>query len=356
MEIITILLVTDDFEYAKAMSACISEEIKAIFFTIISSEDFKNYEKINEFDLILLDYLIDNIEHNYISLAEKKAQIEQFEQKQTLYRYDTAENLSKKLTILYCMKTGSKFISPMKKTGKIILFCSAAGGTGKTSIALALAQELTRFHGKKVLYINYEELESTDRYFKIQEEKTVSNYLYYLETNKDFSGLIDNFTVTDEYGIETFSASKGRNQLKLLNIEELCKFINIIQTAAQFDFILIDGDTSLSEETLWLISVCNKICKVDKWGSDIKQANFDNYIEHIFGKQILDKIINVVNYYMHQEDDACLEQASGKVYIDYDEDSFFTHKNAENMFYTTINIERDFGSGIKQLSTKLTIN
>nr|WP_315024279.1 AAA family ATPase [uncultured Aminipila sp.] len=356
MEIITILLVTDDFEYAKAMTTCVSEENKAILFTIISSEEFKNYEKMKEFDLILLDYLIANNEDSYISLIEKKTQIEQIKLKQTLYRYDTAENLSKRLTILYCIKTGSKFISPMKKTGKIILFCSAAGGTGKTSIALALAQELTRFHGKKVLYINYEELESTDRYFKIQEEKTVSNYLYYLETNKDFSGLIDHFTITDDYGIKTFSASKGRNQLKLLNIEELCKFINAIQTAPQFDFIFIDGDNSLSEETLWLISVCNKICKVDKWGSDIKQANFDNYMEHIFGKQIFDKIISVVNYYMQQEDDACLQQASEKVYIDYDEDSFFTHQYAENMFYTTINIERDFGSGIRQLSTKLTIN
>ncbi|MHC1722556.1 MAG: hypothetical protein AB9836_05040 [Aminipila sp.] len=355
MEIITILLVADDLEYAKAMSACVSELNKAIFFTIISNEDFKTYEKTNDFDLILVDNQIVCNEENYVTLTEKKTEIGQFELKQTLYRYDTAEGFSEKLIILYCIKTGNKVISPIKKKGKMILFCSAVGGTGKTSIALALAQELIRFHGKKVLYINYEELESTDRYFKAQEEKTVSNYLYYLETNKDFSGLIDHFTITDEYGIKTFSASKGRNQLKLLNIEELCKFINVIKNADQFDFIFIDGDTSLNEETLWLISVCQKVCKVDKWASDIKQVNFDNYIEHIFGKQVFDKIINVVNYFIPQEDD-CPEKTFEKVYIDYDKDSFFTHKNQENRFYTTINIERDFGSGIRQLSTKLTIN
>ncbi|WP_312650389.1 DEAD/DEAH box helicase family protein [Aminipila sp.] len=358
MEIITIILVTDDFEYAKAMSTCVSEENKAIVFTIITSEEFENYDKTNEFNLILIDYLISNNEDNYINLIEKKTEIEQIKLKQTLYRYDTAENFSKRLTLLYCMKTGSKFISPMEKNCKTILFCSAAGGTGKTSIAIALAQELTRFHGKNVLYINYEELESTNRYFKMQEDKTVSNYLYYIETNKDFSGLIDNFIVSDEYGIKTFSAGKGRNQLKLLNIEELCKFIEQIQAVGEFDYILIDGDHSLNEEMLWLISICNKICKVEKWssiGCNIKEDNFNNYLEHVFGKQIYDKITNVANCYIQQED-SCLEEDTKKIYIFYDESSFRTQARTENIFYTEINIERDFGNGIRQLSTKLTIN
>lgn len=352
MEIITILFVTDDVEYAEALTTCITEENKALFFTIIMTEEFKQYQKIKEFDLILLDYFMDNNEDNYIQFTEKRAQIKQTN-KQTLYRYDTAENLSKELTLLYCLKTGSKYISPIKKTSKMILFCSAEGGSGKTSVALALAQELTRFHGKKVLYINYEEVESTNRYFNIQEDKTISNFLYKAEINNNFNELIDCFTITDNYGIETFSSSKGRNPLKFLNIEDLCKFIEGIQTAAKYDYIFIDGDNSLNDETIWLISICDKVCKLNKWRSKNKQINFDHYLEHIFGNQIFEKIINIINFYVQKEN--LQEQDDEKIYIDYDEESF-SSQISEDDVYTTINIQRDFGMGIRQLSTKLTIN
>lgn len=355
MEVITILFVTDDMEYAEALTTCISKENKAIFFTIITNEEFKQYEKSNEFHLILLDYFIDNNDDHYIRFTENQAQIKQTNDKYTLYRYDTADNLSKELTLLYCLKTGSKYISPIKKTSKMILFCSAEGGSGKTSIALALAQELTRFHGKKVLYINYEEEESTNRYFNIKEDKTISNFLYYTEINNDFNELIDCFTITDDYGIETFSASKGRNPLKLLNVEELCKFIEQIQNAAKYDYIFIDGDNSLNDETMWLISICDKVCQINRWVNNVKQINFNHYLEHIFGNQILEKIVNVINFYVQKEEDK-QGQDHRKIYIDYDEHSFFSQESEDNVFCTAINIQRDFGTGIRQLSTKLTIN
>lgn len=356
MEIITILLVTNDINYAKAFTTCVAEENKYILFTIASDKEFHTCTKINKFDLIIIDCMIVNNNENYIYLVEKQEGfLETKSDKKILYRYDTAENICKQLNLIYCKITGSKFIRPIKKHSKIILFCSANGGTGKTSISLGLAQELVRFHGKSVLYVNYEEFESTDRYFKRNEKKTVSNYLYYMETSKELSGLIENFTVTDDYGIRTFSASKGRNQLKLLSIEELAKFLELVQNAAKFDYILIDGDNSLREENVWLTSVCDKICEVYKWRNDIKQFNFNNYLEHFWGEQIYDKIIYVINY-VELKENSVREDEANKIYIDYDEESFLTQENGKDGIFTVINIERDFGVGISQLSTKLTLN
>lgn len=361
MEIITILFVTNDINYAKAFTTCVTEENNSIIFSIISSEEFQICENLNEFDLVIIDYMILNNDKKYIEIVDKPEGIlETKNEHNIIYRYDTVENISKQLVFIYCKKTGSKYIRPIKKHSKIVLFCSANGGTGKTSIALGLAQELVRFHGKSVLYINFEEFETTDRYFKRDGKKTIANYLYYMETNKELSGIIDNFTITDDYGIRTFSASKGRNQLKLLNIEEIAKFLELVQSIEKFDYILIDGDNSLKEENIWLFSICDKICEIYKWNDDIKQINFNNSLEYFLGKQIFKKIIHVINYVELKEDviqeDVIQEDKTNKIFIDYDNDSFFTLESEGDEIFTVINIERDFGVGISKLYSKLTLN
>ncbi len=265
MEVITILFVTNDLDYAEAFCDCITAENKSILLTVLSEKAFKEYRKLEQFHLIVLDFMISEQRGDFVRLTEvkKEAEVESSYSQKDLYRYDTAENLSNRLAFLYCLKTGNTFIRPMKGSGTIIFFCSASGGTGKTSVTLGLAQDLARFHGKRVLYINYEELESTNQYFKVQEEKTLSAYLYYAEVGNEFNKWTEAFTVSNEYGIRAFSASKGRNPLKLLNVQELAKFLEWIQKEASFDYILIDGDNSLKEETLWLISICDNFCTVN---------------------------------------------------------------------------------------------
>lgn len=355
MELITILFITDDLDYARALSTCVAVENSKMFFTIISSEDFYHYPQKDEYKLILVDYMIKTEETGFIILVEVQEPFNNSNQNQHLYRYDTAERLSQELMLLYCKKTGSKFIKPIKGSGQTVFFCSATGGTGKTSVALGLAQELVRFHGKRVLYINYEEFQSTDKYFRPDEEKSLDFYLYYMETNNNLCRIIDSFIITDSYGICTFSGSKGRNPLKLLNVQEMDKFMEMVQQAGSFDFILIDGDSSLNEETLWLISACDKICNISSSEIDIKQIHYNNYLVHSLGRQIFDKTVEVINFYP-RETEAEFQEFPEKIYIDYDTDSFYTRENDEHLQLITINIEKEFGDGIKRLSEKLTLN
>lgn len=359
MEIINVLLITSDMDYARAFTKALSEDNSSFIFTILNGEEPETTQDLKKFDLILSDKTLQN--HNeYILLREKRGEnFEELQDVKALYKYDTAENISKELTLIYTVKTGHKFLTPLLKKSKIILFCSAEGGTGKTSVALGLAQDLTRFHGKKVLYINYEDIESTSKYFEVQEEKSITNFLYYLAKGKKTNGIIDSFTVSDDYGVRTFSSSGGRNQLKLLTVEELSQFLNIIQENGDFDYIFIDNDPSLGEENIWLISACDKICKVDKWGNNTKEDCFKKYLGYLLGDRIFDKMIKIVNFF--DKGQRSEVENSDKIFIEYDEDSFsFNEKDHGEEECTevmiAINIDRDFGFGIKQLSTKLTLN
>lgn len=371
MEIITILLVSDDIDYANTLASCVANENKSIIFNIIVSADIYDFKSLNEYSLILLDKSIlcdENVlkvlvEKDYLELVDTldENDLDELNSKK-IYKYDTAESISKKLTIMFCLKTGCNIMYCSNKKIKLIYFCSSAGGTGKTSIALGLAQDLVRFHGKKVLYVNNEEIESTNRYFINDDKKTMSNYLYYIEANKKLTRLVDEFTITDEYGVKSFSASKGRNPLKILNIEELARLIEIIQNNANLDYIFIDGDNTLTKESVWLTSISDIICIIEKYNNDIKEDNYINYLLRLLGTQVDDKILYVTNFY-HQleegdkqlENECFVENEKEKIYIDYDLDSFVTGKNNEDKLLTKINIDRAFGIGIRQLSTELTL-
>lgn len=355
MEIISIILATDDFDYAKALANCVTSENKAMLFTVISEETLMKYNSFDDFDLVLTDYMITHRIADCIKLVEKPIKDQNTQQEPLLYRYDTAENLIKALIRFYCIKKGRAYVSYSGKSSKTVLFCSPQGGTGKTSVALGLAQELTKYHGKRMLYVNYEEFEATDRYFKRDERKTLPNYLYHLETGNELSSVTDNFTIADEYGVQTFSASEGRNQLKLLSIQELAKFIEKIQVSGQFDYIFIDGEASLNDQTVWLISVCDKVCIINREENDAREKHFYSYLEFHLGKQVFDKIINVINLVKGKDENESKEELQN-IYIDYDEDSFTNLENEESLLFTKINIEREFGRGIRLLSKKLTLN
>lgn len=355
MEMITILMVSDDVYYAKTLASCINEQNSYILFTIISTKELDSYNKLDKFGLILIDSSIDKNKKDYIFLVENKSKCQNMNQN-TIYKYDTAENISKKLTTIYCIKTGCKLLHPVNKTSKIILFSSSDGGVGKTSVSLGLAQELVRFHGKSVLYINYEEFESTDKYFMVDSEKTLEKYLYYIETNKNLIGLVDNFTVGDEYGVKAFSSSKGINPLKILNIDELANFIETVQSNSNFDYIIIDSDNSLRKENLWLVSICDKFCHVEKYGSNLKKEKYIKYLKYNLGEQINKKIITVKNFFENKyRKDMLIENQENIIYIDNDKGSFLIDEIDESNVNIKINIDKDFGIGVRQLSTNLTL-
>ncbi len=353
MEIISIILATYDQDYAKALTKCITEDNPNLVFKLLQPEELCELNSFDGIDIILSDKVLD-IKSDYLMLLEKRSDCNKDDLKKiTLYKYDTAENIYNAIILEYCMKTGYRLFRPMLKKSQTILFCSAEGGTGKTSVALGLAQELTRYHGKKVLYISYEEFESTNSYFKESKEKSITNYLYYIYKNKKNIAPVDSFTVSDDYGVKSFSSLGGRNQLKLLNVEELSDLFNIIQENGDFDYIFIDNDTSLKEENLWLFSICDKICKIEKWGNKTKEESFIKYLKHSLGDHIFDKMITVINFF---DSDECSTENMGKIFIEKDDESFSLCKNEEGNEIININIDQEFGMGIKELSTKLTLN
>lgn len=310
MENIFIAIVTDDKEYGRSLSLGMLNVCRGFIIRIFSAEEFLNVNR--EYDLVLWDG--DEVSRVYggriIYLAEKPSDVAKniAEKRFSIYKYSTAATIVAAVFEIYEALTGRHAVNLRKQDVRIFAFASCSGGTGCTTVTMAAAQEMCRFQGKKVLYLSFEELESTGDYMRRDAGiKGAAVYLYEL-FNKDYTNhgslttstdcipFLDKYIIRDDFGVEAFAPGQGRNPLRGLNVGELTKFMASLIDSGRFDVILMDLGQWLSKTALRCLELAEKIVVVnDKKRSCMR---YDSYICHMMnncGETVIDKIMRVHN-------------------------------------------------------------
>ena len=374
-----LLIAEKDLEYGRALSRAVSNLHNEFEITIVNLESRGNAKSLGkivyqEYDLILIGGCPDGtaeIINSKISncsriviLTDYRVEnlLKQSENDENhywyLYKYENTSNLVADLNYLIAFITGKK--SLMRKTfaPELICFYSVSGGAGKTVIALGTSRELSRYHDKRVLYLNFEEIPATELYTKNNKEnRNIGDYLYFLfeKNNVNLCSHPEGFTSHDEFGVETFYPTKGRNDLNYLTQEELINFIKLISDSCRYDLITMDLRSDLSEETLFLLNQCCKIILIqnDDPVSKYKNCKFLDYLSERTTFNYKDRIILVVNkvYGLESELDNNKDfnlYNSKSITIEKDENSF-----RYTMSHLDIDINRAFGIGIKKIADEI---
>ena len=100
---------------------------------------------------------------------------------------------------------------------------------------------------------------------------------------KAYAAVPEGFTSSDDYGVETFYPSQGRNDLNYLTQEELLRFLKVISDSGRYNLIALELKSDLSEETLFLMDQCAKIIliRTDDPMSEFKNRKFITYMEKL---------------------------------------------------------------------------
>lgn len=298
MENIKLAIITKDQEYGRALGFALVEVYNDFTVTLYQSGLLHN--QMQDFDLILTDFGMGQ-KGKVISLVEKPSMVENNYEEQVfrLYKYGNVRQLAGKLLYIYSHLTGRKALPIKKKDMKLIAFCSLEGGTGCTSVSMALARELSRFHDKKVMYLSLEELESTLDYMEgFPDGKSVSEYLYHLfnEAHPDRIPFIESFLVFDDYGVEAFLPSPGRNVLKSLSPEEMQHFIGAVMDTARYDVLVLDLGFCLDKNALCCYEMANHVCMVANQETSMsREERFIEYLTFLKGEKLVERIVKVWN-------------------------------------------------------------
>ncbi len=170
---------------------------------------------------------------------------------------------------------------------QIVLVYSAAGGVGKTTVALGISACLAKNH-KRVLYINAERLQTFQH--KLNNSSPVSDSAVYAEISDPSDDIYSNIKhcVRQElfFYLPPFKAG-----LMALNVP-FSVYLKIALSAKKsydYDFIVIDTDSVLDNEKAELLSVADKVIVVTGQNTDAVYAT-NIFVSNING-------INAEKYY-----------------------------------------------------------
>lgn len=370
MEKITLLILYDEDnkEYSLALGKAISNLHSDFEVTISKSDLNKKYDLTlicgqydrnrENYSNHLKDIILDYSNYKIYLVEEQVESTPQGHAPQNLYRYTRVQEITSDLRYAYSIISGKKKFTKSDINSKLIGFFSASGGTGKTAVCIGVAQELAKYYDKKVLYLSFEEVESTTYYLKGgNSNRNISDFLYYLFHHKleNICTFIENFIFTNQYGVEAFYPAMGKNELTQLTSEEILHFIKFLGNSNRYDYIVLDLSETLNEQTLELMESCFKtlIIEKDELVSIEKTNKILNYFEKTTSEKFnagLIKVRNMVISVKEIEDDFNFESRNEELedptflQIENDSSSFLIKESMKE-----INMDNGFGLGIKEV-------
>ena len=313
MENINIAIVSDDKEYGKALTLSLLSICRDFVIRNFDSRRFISQwashrgreAYYNTFDLVLWagQEISEAYGGNIIYLAEKPSMVRRNtrEKKYCLYKYSPAGSMVASIFEIYTALTGRKAYAIRRDEVSIFAFTSYAGGTGCTTISLAVAQELCRFCGKKVLYITLEDVESTGEYFRCSAgTKSTTEFLYRLLSQPISSQgeelpFLESYVVRDLYDIEAFAPSAGKNPLRELKRDEIQKFIASLSDSGRFDAIVMDLGSCLTEAGAAAMELAESLCLVAGGGITKREERYLSQAICMCGEKIAGRFIRALN-------------------------------------------------------------
>lgn len=317
MENIVLGIVSADQDYCRALGLsllALSDDFLIHYF------DTKNFVRecnrdegdfMEQFDLILWDgkEIEDTYNGHLIFLAEKASLVKKDYQNQkfSLYKYCGASAMTSALFEIYSCLTGRGVVFIPKDLVSMIAFGSWEGGSGCTTVTLAVAQELCRFHGNRILVLSLESVESTAGHFDyVPEIKSIGEFLYRVLPEKIIDAgsasqektvpFFESYIVKDLYGIEAFAPSRGKNPISELSEEDMQKLVATVIDSGRYDAVLIDMGTCLTKAAVAVMEMADKLCFITKNQQVTRREEM--YLGHVMvcaGEETLSKAIRLTN-------------------------------------------------------------
>lgn len=199
-----------------------------------------------------------NIGNLFILSEDYETNIETDAYTKVIYKYSSIKEIIN--TVQANSADILKFEENSVNKTQVVLVTSAAGGVGKTTIAMGLAASLA--DENKVLYMNSERMHSFGYLLKDKSSLSNNAYISLLDSkNVKFEGIKE--YIRNEYFdyIPPFKASLLSLGIKS-DIYE--KIIGEVKISGEYDYIIIDSDNVFDENKVNMMEMADKVIVVSK--------------------------------------------------------------------------------------------
>ena len=210
-------------------------------------------------------------------------------------KYQRMETLSDTVLLKYAENKGTlETVKGSSDTRNAVLF-SPAGGTGKTTLALALAAAGARM-GMNILYLNLEEIDSVGECLG-KTKGSLSDVFLALKTKGMNAGLKLKGSTEAEVsaGFNYISGVESISEYEEINGEDIRRLLKMIQELAIYDLVVIDPPCGFTEQTKAVLKEADAIFvpvtpeegNIQKLQRLIRESRLDDTYDSLFQKMYL---------------------------------------------------------------------
>ncbi|MDY4079317.1 MAG: AAA family ATPase [Clostridium sp.] len=339
MEKINLIVVENDEMYLNAFKNYIinnySGRFNIICYTDISILN-ENINKMKNKDVLLIDEelfeQINDLSTIKTVLILTNGNFEECEGYKTINKFQAISNICEEIINSFnSISREHKKIEKIVKKGdaktRIITVYSPVGGSGKTSVATTLSVCLAE-RNMKVLYLNFEDIQSTSTYFNENKLKSFSELIYYIkEENENFrEKFFEIVNVDNDTGVNFLESTDNILDIEDINQNDIKWFIEKILEFKYFDYVIIDTSSKFNS-VYKMIMDCSEmiICPFLYEETSIKKLEI--FLSNI---DFIDKIVfllNKINPNINNIDfPECLEKAEKEIrkIIELDESMIYS--------------------------------
>lgn len=189
--------------------------------------------------------------------------IDMVNDQRAICKFQKADLIYKQILSVYAEKSSS--ITGFKINGDesaVIVFCSAGGGVGSSTMAAAYAVRLSA-KNKKVLYLNLEKFGSADLYFSGQGQFDMSDIIFALKSRKTNLPIkLESCIKQDNTGVCFYSQPKIALDMLELSTDDVLRLLSELKLMGGYDYIVLDMDFAIDKETLRIYRQAREIVLV----------------------------------------------------------------------------------------------
>ncbi len=181
---------------------------------------------------------------------------------QVIDKYGTGEKILSEMIHLLSKSNPAEVQGPMGlHSSKLIAVYSPAGGTGKTTIAAALARQCAET-GIRSFYLNLETIQSTGMLFGSGNKRNLSYVYYYIkEGSKNLSFRMDGIKDTAD-GVSYFSPPESPLEHEEIDPDELEQLLLGVKGMGCCDYVFIDMSNAFDSKNYRILSLCDHVVLV----------------------------------------------------------------------------------------------
>ena len=211
-----------------------------------------------------------------------------------ILKYQRISNIYKNMLREYADKAGEYADFGNRTSTKLIGVYSPAGGSGKTTVALAIASRLKSM-GNAVLFVNTEQLESAS-FVNTHDEDGLAMLVEDAENeNVNFKVKL---TAISKHGMDDMEYVEGFTRLvdyAAMTGEDIGNVFRRMKRESDYRYVIIDMDSNLDAVNKTIFELADQVVIVEKPG-ELPVRKMELFAQQVLVQEQKNKLVRILNF------------------------------------------------------------